>query len=347
MEITSLGSEICQFLKDHPNSSSKEIHNALVKKVSYATVKRELQDLIAGHLIVTSGQGRGTKYSLHEGYMITVPIDPQVYFKEDIDQRHIKNAYDFRLIEILTRLESIFTNEEKTRLTAMQDLFERHVANMSPALYAKEFERLAIDLSWKSSQIEGNTYTLLETERLIRDKITAHGKTKDEATMVLNHKAAIDFIVEHPESFDRLSIRTIEEIHSLLISELNIPRNIRNKRVGITGTNYRPLENEYQITEALHDMCKLINHRKFAPEKALLALILLSYIQPFEDGNKRTARIICNALLMHDHYCPLSFRTVDPATFKDATLIFYEQNNLSVVKKIFIEQFEFAVQTYF
>ncbi len=347
MEVSPLGAEICQFLKDHPNSSSKEIHDALEKNVSYATVKRELQELMTGHLIVTSGQGRGTKYSLHEAYMITVPIDPQVYFKEDIDQRQIKNAYDFRLIEILTWLESIFTIEEKTRLTAMQELFERHIASMPPALYAKEFERLAIDLSWKSSQIEGNTYTLLETERLIKDKITANGKTKDEATIVLNHKAAIDFIVEHPESFDRLSIRSIEEIHSLLISDLNVPRNIRNNRVGITGTNYRPLDNEYQITEALHDMCKLINQRTFVPEKALLALMLLSYIQPFEDGNKRTARIICNALLIHDRHCPLSFRTVDPVTFKGATLIFYEQNNLSVIKKIFIEQFEFAVKTYF
>ena len=76
-------------------------------------------------------------------------------------------------------------------------------------------------------------------------------------------------------------------------------------------------------------------------------LVLISYIQPFGDGNKRTARIISNAILMNHKYCPLSFRTVDSLDYKKAMLIFYEQNNLSAVKQIFISQFEFAVETYF
>jgi Fic family protein len=79
----------------------------------------------------------------------------------------------------------------------------------------------------------------------------------------------------------------------------------------------------------------------------LLALVLLSYIQPFGDGNKRTARIISNAILIANNYCPISFRTIDSVEYKKAMLIFYEQNNISPIKNIFINQFEFAVETYF
>jgi hypothetical protein len=91
----------------------------------------------------------------------------------------------------------------------------------------------------------------------------------------------------------------------------------------------------------------VINNKKNVFEKALLALVLISYIQPFSDGNKRTARIISNAILIQYHYCPLSFRTIDSIDYKKAMLIFYEQTNISPFKKIFINQFEFAVNTYF
>jgi Fic family protein len=124
---------------------------------------------------------------------------------------------------------------------------------------------------------------------------------------------------------------------------LGIDRNIRSRRVGISGTNYKPLDNEVQIREALEEMIALINNKKSVFEQALLALVLLSYIQPFADGNKRTARIICNAILMNHHYCPISFRTVGSIEYKKAMLLFYEQNNITAVKKIFMGQFEFAV----
>ncbi|MEA3392914.1 MAG: Fic family protein, partial [Candidatus Marinimicrobia bacterium] len=134
---------------------------------------------------------------------------------------------------------------------------------------------------------------------------------------------------------------------SILVKDLGIEQNIRKRRVGISGTNYKPLDNEYQIKEALNDMCKLINNRDCVFEKALLALVLLSYIQAFGDGNKRTVRIISNAILISNAYCPLSFRTINAIEYKKAMLIFYEQNNLSAFKDIFINQFEFAVRTYF
>ena len=97
----------------------------------------------------------------------------------------------------------------------------------------------------------------------------------------------------------------------------------------------------------MHASCYLINSRDNIFEKALLTLVLLSYIQAFTDGNKRTARITSNAILIANGYCPLSFRSVDSIDYKKAMLIFYEQNNLYAFKKIFIEQFEFAVRGYF
>lgn len=132
-----------------------------------------------------------------------------------------------------------------------QKNFEHNTEGMSELAYRKEMERLGIDLSWKSSQIEGNTYSLLETERLLKDKQTAAGKTKEEATMLLNHKDALDFVLDMPDYLKELSMHKIEDIHSILTKELGIDRNIRHRRVGITGTNYRPLDNEFQIREAV------------------------------------------------------------------------------------------------
>ena len=221
------------------------------------------------------------------------------------------------------------------------------MATLSDVEYRKEMERLGVDLSWKSSQIEGNTYSLLETERLLKEKLTAEGKTKEEAVMLLNHKDALDFVLDNPDYLKETTVRRIEDIHGILTKELGVGSGIRTRRVGITGTNYRPLDNEFQIREALEDSCNLINGKENIFEKALLALVLLSYIQAFSDGNKRTARITSNAILMAWGYCPLSFRTVDSIDYKKAMLMFYEQNNIAAFKQIFIEQYEFATKNYF
>jgi Fic family protein len=94
-------------------------------------------------------------------------------------------------------------------------------------------------------------------------------------------------------------------------------------------------------------MCKLINSKENIFEKALLVLVLISYIQPFSDGNKRTARIISNAILINNNYCPISFRTIESIAYKKAMLVFYEQTNINPFKRVFMNQFEFAVNTYF
>ena len=99
----------------------------------------------------------------------------------------------------------------------------------------------------------GQTYSLLETERLLKERQEATGKTREEAIMLLNHKDALDFVLNVPDYLKEISVHRIEDIHSLLTKDLGVERNIRRRRVGITGTNYRPLDNEFQIREALED----------------------------------------------------------------------------------------------
>lgn len=340
-------SRIIEFIASNPLKSSKEIHEELGIDIGYATLKRILKKFNEDNYIELEGKGRGTKYKISDSYSIIFPIDVKAYFQTELDERIIKAEFNLELIPTTLRKVQFFTTEELDHLNKLQAKFNKNLLTLSAAQYNKELERLAIDLSWKSSQIEGNTYSLLETERLIKERETAAGKTKEEATMLLNHKEALDFIFKNPDYLNPVEIRKIEDIHSILIKDLGVERNIRQRRVGISGTNYKPLDNEYQIREALEQMCNLVNAANNVFEKALILLVLLSYIQAFNDGNKRTARIISNACLISNKYCPISFRTIDSIEYKKAMLIFYEQNNISVFKKIFIDQFEFAVKTYF
>lgn len=339
--------EILQFLHYHPLANRTEIMAGLTKAPSDSTMKRLLSAAVKEGNIETTGRGPATKYKLTPQAHVTMPLDLATYFDKDIDEREVQESFNFDLIrDVLPKVE-IFTKEELEVLNDAQMEFEKNTEGMTELEYRKEMERLGVDLSWKSSQIEGNTYSLLETERLLKDKQTASGKTKEEAIMLLNHKDALDFVLDIPDYLKELSVHRIEDIHSILTKELEVDRNIRHRRVGITGTNYRPLDNEFQIREALEDTCTLVNGKDNVFEKAFLTLVLLSYIQAFVDGNKRTARITSNAVLIANGYCPISFRTVDSIDYKKAMLMFYEQNNIAAFKKIFIEQFLFAVKTYF
>lgn len=340
-------SEIIGCIQQSNGASSAEIQQKLVSSYSYATIKRALSLLVAENILIKSGKAKATRYFISPGYAVIYPVDMRVYFSREIDERKINDGFNFNLINEILKYVRIFSNQELNELNHLQEKFVENISKLSLGEFRKELDRLAIDLSWKSSQIEGNTYSLLETERLLKEKLTAEGKTKEEATMLLNHKEAIDFIIENPDYLHPLEISKIEDVHSILIKDLGVDKNLRKRRVGISGTNYRPLDNEFQIRDALVAMCKLVNTKENVFEKALLLLVLISYIQPFEDGNKRTARIIANAILMQYKHCPLSFRTVDSIDYKKAMLVFYEQNNLSCFKEIFIEQYRFAVTTYF
>lgn len=229
----------------------------------------------------------------------------------------------------------------------LNEKYQKRVQELPPAIFQKELERLTIEFSWKSSHIEGNTYTLLDTELLIKEHTEAKGHTREEAVMILNHKKAFDYALQHRERFKNISIRDITDIHALLVGDMNISTGLRKKPVGIVGTVYQPLENEYQLREALEAGVEVLNTLASPFSKALAAVLLISYIQPFEDGNKRTSRLFSNAILLAQDICPLSFRSVDEGDYKKAMILFYEYHSARFFKELFIQQFQFAVENYF
>ncbi len=339
--------DILDFLHYHPTSGRADIVNGIAHKASPATVKRVLADGVHRGLVSVSGQGRATVYSITPKAHLLRTVNLDDYYAKDVDARQVQTGYNFALIrDEMPRIE-IFSDDELAFLSDCERSFRQRMRDYPKELYDKEMERLGIDLSWKSSEIEGNTYTLLETVNLLKDSVEAKGKRREEAVMLLNHKAALKAIVERPDHFRTISLARLEDVHSVLIEGLGVDRSLRHVRVGISGTNYRPLDVESQIREAVEDACALVNGKSNAYEKALLTLLLVAYIQPFVDGNKRTSRLVANAILIAHGVCPVSFRTVSADDYRAALLLFYEQNNLSAFKRIFLDQVAFAVREYF
>lgn len=312
---------------------------------SKVTLLRDLDALTTAGLVEKSGTGKATRYALSPYSCLILPIDVHTYFAKEADQRKLRSEYfNFNIFQ---ELRHLLTEKEIAELTALNTVFQQKKARLTPGLLQKELERLTVELAWKSSKIEGNTYTLLDTERLLKEHISAAGKTAEETQMILNHKKALDYILGDPEYYKKITVPKIIELHRLLTEKLNVASGVRSGMVGIVGTNYRPLDNQFQIREALEQLATLLNRNSTTIEKALLAVLMISYIQPFEDGNKRTSRILGNAILLADDFCPLSYRSVDEIEYKKAVIIFYEQNNIYSFKKLFLEQFKMAIERYF
>jgi Fic family protein len=346
MELNARKKQILDLLLEQSQTGIADIIQQLPGHPPVSTINRDLKTLVDNHLLIKSGQGRSTVYEVAAAYRLVHGNIGDSYFDKDLDERKGKKRLDPEVFSHLEKVD-IFTGDEQARLDNLQQTFTERVRTLPEEIVRKERDRLSIELSWKSSQIEGNTYSLLETEVLLSENIPAEGKQKEEEVMLLNHKKALDYIYEHRVELTPLRTKAIEAVHSLLIADLGVSRNIRKRIVGITGTSYTPPDNEFQIREHLDRACEVINLRSSVFEKALLAVLFISYIQPFEDGNKRTGRITGNGILIDNGYCPLSYRSVKPVDYKKAMIIFYEQNNLAAYKKLFIEQFAFAVNNYF
>jgi Fic family protein len=145
---------------------------------------------------------------------------------------------------------------------------------------------------------------------------------------------------------ERQKKRDLEELHHLLVKDLGVAFGIRKGIVGITGTAYKPLGLTSQLEEALVDLLDTLPRMKDPYSRALLLLLGVSYVQPFEDGNKRSARLCANALLLANNLAPLSYRSVEEDDFKSSVLVFYEQQSLIAFKRIFIEQYCFSANNY-
>lgn len=334
-----------KFIGDEGVSSS-DVLKILGQKVSLVTIKRDLENLVLLKYLERKGKGRSTVYEKTTLGMLLSPIDASKYNEVDPDARDGRSIYNFSLFDKFP--DNIFTNEEIEFLEKATKKYQKNITGITPTVESKELERFIIELSWKSSKIEGNTYTLLDTERLIREGIKGEGNTKNETTMILNHKKAFSFIMDHLDGIDKNGINSnfVEKVHELLTLDLGVPKGVRTGLVGIIGTKYKPLDNKYQINEALESLYKVVNQMKNPYSKALTLLVGISYIQPFEDGNKRTARLLCNAVLLALNCAPLSYRSVDENNYRESILVFYEKNSLIPMKRIFIDQYIFSTQNY-
>lgn len=313
--------------------------------LSKPTLIRDINSLLKHGLIKFQGQARATKYLPKILNPLLRQFDLERYFADDPDNRvGARKTFDFKIFE---KLQDLFLPDEIEFLKRNTHSFGKQTAKLNPDILKRELERFIIELSWKSSKIEGDTYTLLETEILIKEQKKAVGKTKDEATMILNHKSAFEQILKNKDSFKNISLSQINQLHNILIKNLNISSGIRKQAVGITGTIYQPLDHEHQIREAFEKTLAIIKRTKNPLEKALIAQFMIAYIQPYTDGNKRTARMFTNAILLAYDLYPLSYRSVDEDEFKKALILFYEQGSIHQIKQLFIEQIKFANETYF
>jgi predicted transcriptional regulator len=211
-------SEILSLIQLKKRLSRQEIAENISFFASAATLKRLLQTLQDKGWITVEGKGKATTYVPSPKLELCFPINLETYFSKEQDDRIVKSQFDFEVFEKLEKVQ-VFTEDENFYLRGINEKFQQRTSDLAPDEYQKEMERLAIDLSWKSSQIEGNTYSLLETELLLKEKRTASGKTKEEASMLLNHKEAIDFLVLNSDYAAEISVRTIEELHAILIRE--------------------------------------------------------------------------------------------------------------------------------
>jgi len=337
---------ILTFLFNKSTSTRSDIEKALGdNKASRITVIRDLNHLIKLGLVEQSGGGKYITYRLKTGKELLIPINIDEYFQIKSDNRDIKYAKYNPII--IDNLSGLLTKKERVIFEQGRVKLGEKFKNLDPSLLKRELERFTIELSWKSSQIEGNTYSLLETEELIKNKREAKGHDKSEAIMILNHKSTFDAILEKKNNFKEISVADIKAIHAELVKDLGITTGVREAGVGITGTKYTPLDNKWQLDEALSNVVSLTRKLELIPEKALAFLAMISYLQPFNDGNKRTSRMVSNAILLANGYYPLSYRSVDEVEYKKALILFYEQNNIYHLKQIFIEQQKFAIENYF
>ena len=311
---------------------------------SLITVKRDLAELTTEGYLNITGIGRSTAYEISVKGRLFVEMSASEYCKIDPDKRYGLSSYNFELFNSI--LPPLFTETEQKIFEAATVEYKKRTTDISPTIEKKELERLIIELSWKSSRIEGNTYTLLDTEKLILENKEAAGHSKDEARMILNHKDAFSFIRDNEGEYKSLTKINLEHLHKLLVDGLSVGFGLRGKPVGVIGSKYQPLDNVYQITEGVENLSRAIDRMDSPYAKALLAVLGISYLQPFEDGNKRTARLMANAILLAYGLAPLSYRSVEEGEYREAMLVFYEINSLIPFKKIFITQYDFAARTY-
>jgi len=339
--------DIVAVLIEKPDLSSSAVHAELIRRgaeTSLVTVKRTLSAMVSRRLIDVAGAGPATSYRITATGRVHAAVDSSAYCAVEPDRRYGLNHFNLQLWSSFPT--DVFTDQELNKLEQATQEYRKRTADVPPTIQRKELERLVIELSWKSSKIEGNTYTLLDTEKLILENREAPGHNPSEARMILNHKDAFTYVHQNTAKFKNLSRANLEELHAILVKGLSVGLGLRQKPVGVLGSTYRPLDNIHQLSEAVDALARVTADLTTPYAKALVALAGISYIQPFEDGNKRTSRLMTNALLLAHGCSPLSYRSVNEEEYRQAMLVFYELNSLVPIRKIFVGQYEFAAANY-
>ncbi|MBK1674750.1 cell filamentation protein Fic [Ectothiorhodospira shaposhnikovii] len=327
------------------------------------TAQRWLNELVVAGRIKASGAGRARRYvvaaaafapsaTIEDVFPRYIPLsadsrDILAYVNQPLTarkpvgyQRDFLDAYQpnqtWYLPEPLRRQLRKMGDTGQTRLPA--GTYGRAVLN-----------RLLIDLSWASSHLEGNTYTRLDTRELIEHGRIAQGKAAIETQMILNHKAAIEFLVENADTagFNRF---TLLNLHSAL-SENLLPNpadegRLRQHGVEIGKSVYRPLAVPAQVEEMLDLLLDKANRVEDPFEQSFFVMVHVPYLQPFADVNKRTSRLTANLPLIRANLCPLTFLDVPEQAYSRAVLGVYELTRIELLRDLYVWAYERSTQEY-
>ncbi|MEA3642124.1 MAG: Fic family protein [Lamprobacter sp.] len=354
----------------HPDGVQiQTIREGLANQLPPRMLQRRLALLLEQKRLVAEGQGKGRRYrvpvtitgsaNLTLGKVtataraeLYVPISPEgLAIKESVRapiQHRQPIGYRRAFLDDYRPNETWYLpSETRQRLLEMgrPPGAERPAGTYARIIY----NRLLIDLSWNSSRLEGNTYSLLETERLLELGEVAEGKDALEAQMILNHKGAIELLVEQASEigFHRYTILNLRGLlaDNLLADPLAGGR-LRRIGVGIDGTVYHPLEVPQLIEECFRDILDTAAAIADPFEQAFFALVHLAYLQPFEDVNKRVSRLAANIPLIRDNLCPLSFVDVPERAYIDGVLGVYELNRIELLRDVFVWAYQRSCARY-
>lgn len=333
-------------------------------EVSPATVLRWLNEIIVRGLVRADGETRSRRYwAVHAASprMVgeTTDVDglPVSAEGEEVRRQVSRSITNRRPTSYVRGLLDSYRPNESFYVPAatrrhLMDLGQTTTSPQPGGTYAREIlQRFLIDLAWNSSRLEGNTYSLLDTERLLVEDIPAAGKDQVERQMILNHKAAIEWVVEEVSDAPlRIRAPLLRNLHAMLMQNLvGDPADegrVRTRPVQISGSTFIPLAIPQQIEEFLTQVALTADAVEDPFEQSLFLLVHIPYLQPFIDGNKRTARLAANLSLIRDNLRPLTFVDVPQRAFVEAMLGVYELRRVELLRDIFVWSYERSCARY-
>ncbi|NWA05248.1 Fic family protein [Pseudomonas gingeri] len=336
-----------------PWASSTELKSNV--SASLATVKRHLEALVNSGHVIQEGRTRSTRYRLvdtRESQPAPVSTGP-VWSAQSLSlRRRLEQPLAMRHAVTYQRtfVDNYIPNQSSLLPTSLATTLmeEGRMRGQQPAgTYARKvLEPLLIDLSWSSSRLEGNRYSLLATEELFKSGVTGGDL---DAVMLLNHKAAIEFMVDAVPSYG-LTTPVIQNLHALLMQDLLADSGglgtIRQKIVNISDTTYLPSQVPSLLGEMLECILEKARQIKNPVESAFFLWVNLAYLQPFDDGNKRTSRLAANVPLMLYNSAPLSFLDMDVRDYAHAMMGVYEYLDVSLAADLFEWAYRRSIRKY-